>query len=159
MKWITTASLLTLTAAGPLAAQTDALRSQFSLEASPTLAGAITYAHRTANPHLLLGLGGGFAWELNEHSFERHVWNVIHFEGFARYEPAPWLQADLGLSVASTAPGDDTSEHRAFMGLYGAAMIGYRPVFFGPQVRYGWLDSEVGWIRNFAIRVALPVGG
>ncbi len=148
----------TLTVAGPLAAQTTSSRNQVTLEASPTWAGSVTYARRMHDSDFLLGLGGGFAWELNEHSFDREVWNVVHLEGFARYEAAPWFHGDLGLSAAFTSPGDDTAEQRSFFGLYAAAMAGYGVIFVGPQARLGFLGSKIGWIGNLAIRIALPFG-
>ncbi|UCC25841.1 MAG: hypothetical protein JSU98_01845 [Gemmatimonadales bacterium] len=139
----------------PLAAQYTPPRSQLGFELSPTWAGAITYARRMDDSNRLWGIGGGFAWELNDHSFDRQVWNVVHIEGFTRYQPVPWFQGDLGLSGAITSPADDTSETRTFVGIYAAAMVGPRFLLFGPQFRFGMLGSETGWIANVALRVVL----
>ena len=144
--------------AEPLAAQYSPPRTQWSLDVSPTYAGAITFARRLENSQLMWGLGTGFGWELNNHTFDRQFWNVLHLEGFARYQPAPRFQADVGLSVAASSPTDDTSEQRVFLGLYSSALIGHRFLFFGPQARLGFLDSDFGVQWNFAVRAVLPLG-
>lgn len=150
---------LAMVFAGPLAAQSATPRSQLTFEGSPTWAGAVTYARRMQDSHFLWGVGTGFAWELNNHSFEGQVWNVIHVEGFARYQPVRWFHGEMGLSVAATSPADDTSERRNFVGLYAAAMIGYGGVLFvGPQARLGFLASDFGHITNLAVRVVIPIG-
>lgn len=133
-------------------------RTQWGLEFSPTWAGAVTYAHKLDASHVMLGLGWGFAWKLNNHSYDRNVWEVLHLEALARYQPAASFQGELGLSVASSAPTDDTSERRVFVGLCSSALVGYRFLFVGPQARVGFLDSEFGWIANAAIRGILPIG-
>ena len=159
MNRITVVPFLALIVAGPLAAQSATPRSQLTFEGSPTWAGAVTYARRVQDSHFLFGVGTGFAWELNNHSFERQVWNVIHVEGFARYQSVQWFHGEMGLSVAATSPADDTSEQRKFVGLYAAAMIGYEGVLFvGPQTRLGLLDSDFGHITNVAVRVVIPIG-
>ena len=152
-------TLALLAASGPLAAQSTTPRNQLAFEGSATWAGAVTYARRVQDSHLLLGFGVGIAWALNNHSFTREVWYVLHVEGFARFQPVPWFHGDLGLSVAATSPADDTSEVREFFGLYAAAMVGYGSVLFvGPQVRLGFLESDFGRITNLAIRVVIPIG-
>jgi hypothetical protein len=106
----------------------------------------------------MLGLGSGFAWELNNHSFDRQVWNVLHLEAFTRYQRNERFQGELGLSVAASAPTDDTTEQRIFVGLYSSVMVGHRVLFVGPQARLGFLGSEFGAIANLAIRGVIPVG-
>lgn len=105
---LTTPRLLTalalVVAAAPVTAQSAAARSQLAFEGSPTFAGAVSYARRVQDSRVLLGLGTGFAWELNDHSFSREVWNVMHVEAFARYQPVPWFQGDLGLYEDSGGP-------------------------------------------------------
>lgn len=156
---ITVVAFLTLIAVSPVIAQSATPRSQLAFEGSPTWAGAVTYARRLRDSHVLLGLGVGAAWELNNNSFDRQVWNVLHVEGFARYQPARWFHGEGGLSLAVTSPADDTSETRTFVGLYAAAMVGLRGILFvGPQSRVGFLDSELGHITNLAARVVIPIG-
>lgn len=159
MNRITFVSFVTLTVATPLTAQTATPRSQLAFEGSATWAGAVTYARRVQDSPVLLGVGTGVAWELNDHSFERQVWNVIHVEGFARYQPVFWFHGELGLSFATTSPADDTSEGREFVGLYAATMVGYRGILFvGPQARLGLLESDFGRITNLAVRAVIPIG-
>ena len=142
----------------PAAAQYSTPRAQWGLEYANEAAVAVTYAHRLEESRLLMGFGVGFAWEWNDHSFDRQVWNVFHVEGFARYQPLPFFQGEGGVSLSMSSPTDDTNASRGFFGLYGAAMVGYRYLFFGPQVRAGYLDNEFGTIRTFAVRAVLPLG-
>lgn len=151
-------ALFLLLTAGALHGQSPTPRNQLALDAGNTYAFGVSYVRRIQSSPFLFGGRLGFAWELNDHSFTRQVWNVIHIEAFGRIQPVPWFHGDLGVSLATTSPADDTSEKRSFYGLYAAAMIGYRFIFIGPQIRVGVLDSDFGRITNLAVRAVLPFG-
>jgi hypothetical protein len=104
------------------------------------------------------GFGAGFGWELNNHTFEGDFWNVLHLEAFGRYHPSAGVQADLGLSIATSSPTDDTADHRTFGGLYSSVLVGRGFFFVGPQARLGFLGSEFGVVWNIVARAVITVG-
>lgn len=138
---------------------TERRRHQLSLDVGNELAIAVAYARRAGATPFLVGVRAGYAFELNDNTFDREVWDVFHAEAFLRYQPRDLIQAEVGISILGSSPADDTNERRTFYGMYAALMLGYRYVFVGPQLRLGEIESQFGAIAGIAMRWVLPFGG
>lgn len=137
-------------------------RNQIAIDAGPVAALGVSYARRVGESWLLGGLGLGFAWEWNEHTFTRQVWEAIHFEPFFRYVLRDVLHADFGISYLRFVPTDDTDENGNFIGPFVSLSGGYRYLFAGAALRAGWasgdVPSEGGVIFTVHLRGVIPWG-
>jgi len=126
----------------------------------PFWALSLSYARRVRG-NLLFGVGAGAAWEENTHTFDRNIWNVLHGDLFARYQPAPFVHLDLGATVLGFSPHDDDDRRGSFAGGYVSLALGYRYVFFAPCVRFGrtsdYRGSEFGVLASpLVLRFVIP---
>lgn len=136
-------------------------RNQIALDAGVLLAFSPSYVRRLNNRELDVGVGLGFAWELNLNTFNANIWNALFLAGFVRYQVAPVLHFDLGATVLMYDSADDGGGFaETFLGLHSAVMVGYRFVFIGTNVRCGWLSegSEFGGIISPQVRIVIPWG-
>ncbi|MFQ5652596.1 MAG: hypothetical protein ACE5IY_21900 [bacterium] len=153
-----------LSQGGLAATSTKVNKNQFALDVGGLLNHSISYARRVGDTNLSVGVGLGFGWELNSHSFERDIWNAGHIVVFGRYQLSNTLQVDLGPTLLGYVWADDCSECTdTFVGLQLVALAGYRFVFIGPWVRTGFADdrkhgSEFGTIWGLQARLALSWG-
>ncbi|NIR47270.1 hypothetical protein GWO43_02230 [candidate division KSB1 bacterium] len=122
---------------------------------------SVSYAHRIAGSDFFLGVGIGGAWEENNHTFNKNIWNVFHGEFFARYEPLEFIHMDLGASLLGFSPHDDDDRRGDFKGGYVSLMFGYRYIFFGLNLRIGeatdYRGSEFGTITSPVARIRIPL--
>jgi len=122
----------------------------------------IAYAHRIQNTKWSFGGGLGFAWELNQHSFERNVYEPGYIAAFIRYQYSHIFQFDIGPTLMRYFWTDDCSECRGtFVGLQTTASVGYKFVFLTPCLWVGSASddrhgSEFGTIWNIQLRFLIP---
>ena len=126
----------------------------------PFWALGLSYAQR-ARGNLLFGAGAGAAWEENTHNFNKNIWNVLHGDLFARYQPSPFVHLDLGVTVLGFSPHDDDEKRGSFAGGYVQIALGYRYIFFAPRVRFGrasdYRGAEFGVLASpLVFRFVLP---
>ena len=137
-------------------------RNHVAIEAGPVYAFGLSYARRIQDSRFMGGLGFGYAFEWNEHSFTRNVWDAGHFELFGRYVLQDFVHADAGFSYLQFAPEDDTSDSGNFIGLFASLSAGYRFAFVGGALRAGRVGgdvpSETGTILSVHARVVIPWG-
>lgn len=137
-------------------------RNQVAIDAGPVAALGVSYARRIGESRFMGGLGLGFAWEWNEHTFTRQVWEAVHVDPFFRYVFRGVLHADFGLSYLHFVPTDDTDERGSFIGPFVSLSAGYRFVFAGAALRAGWVSGDVpsegGVIFTVHVRGVIPWG-
>jgi hypothetical protein len=139
-------------------------RNQVNVDGGVLLAFSLAYTLRVGSLPLGVGGGGGFAWELNTKSFDRNIWNAVHWEAFLRFQPVPVLQLDIGPTWMTYNWADDCGECAGkFFGGHFAIMVGYRYVFIGANVRVGEVTddrfaSAFGTILSQQLRFVIPWG-
>ena len=125
---------------------------------------SLNYSRRIVNSNFSVGGGFGFAFELNDHSFDRNIWEAGHIIIFARYQYSDFVQIDAGPTFLGYLYADDCNEcSGSFVGFQTSASFGYKFVFVGPNVRLGWADDNkhgtaFGIIWNLQLRIIVGWG-
>lgn len=113
--------------------------------------------------NVYLGIGIGYSWEEDNvySTFSKNIWNAFHIDLYGRYQPWPFLHADLGISYLSFNPHDDDTRSGSFFGGYTSVGIGYRYVFLAANMRFGrakdYQGSEFGITISPLLRFTIPL--
>jgi hypothetical protein len=145
MRWFRTGLLCACLVALPVEtnAQSGAhRRNEVALDIG-YVAGGLSFARRVGESRWSIGAGLWGAWE-PPNTFDRDVLEPLGVVVFGRYQPLPWLHADVGLTGARYQWADDRSDcSGTFVGVRTAILAGHRFIFIGPEVSAGVVNDDL----------------